>query len=56
MADNTDEEHLEIPTNMQSENLSDEIIPATDAGNVTCNAVGQYSIRRSWTRFYCINV
>src|SRR5882672_9316983 len=27
MADNTDEEHLDKPTNTQSENPSDEIIP-----------------------------
>ena len=30
MADNTDEEHLDNPTNNQSENSSDEIIPTTD--------------------------
>ena len=30
MAENTDEEHLDNPTNIQSENPSDEIIPTTD--------------------------
>ena len=33
MADNTDEEHLDIPTNIQLENLSDEITPTTETIN-----------------------
>ena len=34
MADNTDEEHLENPTNTQSENPPDEIIPTTDTETI----------------------
>ena len=30
MADNTDEEHLDIPINIQSYNFTDEIIPTID--------------------------
>ena len=37
MADNTDEEHLEIPTNIQSENLSDMITPTTDTETINPN-------------------
>ena len=37
MADNTDEEHLDIPTNIQSENLSDVITPTTDTETITQN-------------------
>ena len=37
MADNTDEEHLENPTNNQSENLPDEIISTNDTENITPN-------------------
>jgi hypothetical protein len=34
MADNADEEHLDDPKNLQSENPSDEIIPSTDTFNL----------------------
>lgn len=34
MADNTDEEHLDSPTNNQSENPPDEIIPITDTETI----------------------
>jgi hypothetical protein len=34
MADNTDEEHLDIPTNIKSENPSDDIIPTTDTETI----------------------
>ena len=34
MADNTDEEHLDNPTNTQSENSSDEIIPTKDTETI----------------------
>jgi len=37
MADNTDEEHLDNPTNIQPENPSDEIIPAKDTGTINLN-------------------
>ena len=37
MADKSDEENLNIPTNNQSENRSDEIIPTTDTGTITQN-------------------
>jgi len=37
MADESDEENLNIPTNNQSENRSDEIIPTTDTDYVTRN-------------------
>ena len=35
MADKSDEENLNIPTNNQSENRSDEIIPTTDTDTIT---------------------
>src|ERR1700688_3117384 len=37
MADKSDEENLNIPTNSQSENRSDEIIPTTDTDTITQN-------------------
>ena len=37
MADNTDEEHLDNPTNIQSENLSDEITPTADTETINPN-------------------
>ena len=37
MADKSDEENLNIPTNNQSENRSDEIIPTTDTDTITQN-------------------
>src|SRR6478672_5035858 len=37
MADNTDEEHLDISSNIQSENSSDEITPTTDTGIISPN-------------------
>jgi hypothetical protein len=37
MADNTDEEHLDIPSNTQSENSADEIIPTTDTETINLN-------------------
>ena len=37
MADRSDEENLHIPTNNQSENRSDEIIPTTDTDTITQN-------------------
>ena len=37
MADNTDEEHSDNPTNTQSENPPDEIIPTTDTETITQN-------------------
>ena len=37
MADNTDEEHLDNPTNTQSENPSDEIIPTKDTEIINPN-------------------
>ena len=37
MPDNTDEEHLDNPTNTQSENPSDEIIPANDTEAINPN-------------------
>jgi hypothetical protein len=37
MADNSDEEHLDNPTNNQSENLSSEIIPALDTETIIQN-------------------
>jgi hypothetical protein len=37
MADNTDEELLDNPTNNQSENLPDEIIPTTDTETINYN-------------------
>src|SRR4051794_4635758 len=37
MADNSDEENLNIPTNNQSENRSDEIIPTTDTDTISAN-------------------
>src|SRR5450432_3796500 len=37
MADNTDEEHLDIPPNIKSENLSDEITPTADTETITQN-------------------
>lgn len=37
MSDNTNEEYLENPTNTQSENPSDEIIPAIDTETITPN-------------------
>jgi len=37
MADNTDEEHLDIPSNIQSENPSDEITPTTDTEAINPN-------------------
>ena len=37
MSDNTDEEYLEIPTNIQSENLSDMITPTTDTETINPN-------------------
>ena len=37
MADKSDEENLNIPTNNQSENRSDEIIPTTDTDSITQN-------------------
>ena len=37
MADNTDEEHLDNPTNIQPENLSDKIIPTKDTQSINLN-------------------
>ena len=37
MADKSDEENLNISTNNQSENRSDEIIPTTDTDPITQN-------------------
>ena len=37
MADNTDEEHLENPTNNQSENLPDKIISTNDMETINPN-------------------
>jgi len=37
MADNTDERHLDISSNIQSENSSDEITPTTDTGIISPN-------------------
>ncbi len=37
MADKSDEENLNIPTNNQSENPSDEILPTTDTDTITQN-------------------
>ena len=37
MADNTNEEHLDNPTNIQSENPADEIIPTKDIETITQN-------------------
>ena len=37
MADNTDEENLDTPTNTQSENSSDEIISTTDTETINLN-------------------
>ncbi len=37
MAENTDEEHLENPTTIQSENPADEIIPANDTDTINQN-------------------
>ena len=37
MADNTDEEHLDNPTNNQSENPPDEITPTTDTETINPN-------------------
>src|SRR5215217_2135377 len=37
MADTTDEEHLNIPTNNQSETHSNQIIPAQDAETINQN-------------------
>jgi len=37
MADNTEEEHLDNPTNTQPANLPDEIIPITDSETITKN-------------------
>ena len=37
MAENTDEDHLDNPTNTQSENLSDNITPAEDTETITQN-------------------
>src|ERR1700745_3772470 len=37
MADNTDEEHLDISSNIQSENSSDEITPTTDTEVISPN-------------------
>jgi hypothetical protein len=37
MADNTDEEHLDIPTNTQSENPPDEITPAAETETINPN-------------------
>lgn len=37
MADNTDEEHLNIPTHIQSETISDDIAPTNDIKTITPN-------------------
>jgi hypothetical protein len=37
MADNTEEEHLDAPTNSRSDNPSDEIIPTSDAATIIPN-------------------
>ena len=37
MAGNTDEEHSDNPANIQSENHSDEIIPAKDTQTINLN-------------------
>ena len=37
MANNTEEEHLDNPTNTQPANLPDEIIPITDTETITQN-------------------
>ena len=37
MADNTDEEHFDIPTNTQSENPTDEITPTASTENINSN-------------------
>ena len=37
MADNTDEEHIDNPTNNQSGNIPDEIIPTTDTETINPN-------------------
>src|SRR5450755_1114446 len=37
MADNTDEEQPDNPTNIQSENLSDDITPTTDSKTINPN-------------------
>jgi hypothetical protein len=37
MTDNTNEEHLDIPTNIQSENPSDDITPTTDTETINPN-------------------
>ncbi len=37
MADNSDEEHLDNPTNNQSENLSDDITPTKDTETINQN-------------------
>src|SRR5687767_13221939 len=37
MADDTGEEHLDNPKNLQSENPSDEIIPTTDTETINLN-------------------
>ena len=37
MADNTDEEHLDNPTNNQSENPPDKIIPTNDTESINPN-------------------
>jgi hypothetical protein len=37
MVDNTDEKHLDIPTNIKSENPSDEITPTADTVTITQN-------------------
>ena len=39
MADNTDEEHLDNPTNTQSENSPDEVNPTTDIETINSNQV-----------------
>ena len=39
MGDNTDEEHIDIAANIQSENPPDEIIPTNDTENINLNQV-----------------
>ena len=40
MADNTDEEHLDNPTNIQPENIPDGITPAKDTETIKVYVTG----------------
>lgn len=64
MAENTDEEHLDNPINIQTVNVSNEIIPPTDTETITSNQENEnmevhhhahHEGKKNWkSYFWCI--